>query len=309
MFKSPFDLGVDRLQEALTRRFLQPLLPAIEALFLEIRAETDADLGARAGPVYGKPYPLGFCLEITEDVYARLVARVARARSPAERAIQTFMKQGGAGRRVWGVLRERYFQNAMQLGSLYIDASNDTVDINKPKVEILPMAESGFALVRDGAHFATISERYWNVRMYANIAVPALAPLLPFIAHDDEGRVEMQARSMPLVRVLARNGFAGAEQWLREGPPPPPEVVQAIRSGCPDDILALDAGPGVDAAVEACRRLRGPGIDLDAAVQKMWAMAERARGRRIISNPPALDGMGDLTLDPRAAAGIMAMSA
>ena len=308
MFKSPLDLGVDRLQEALARRFLQPLLPAIEALFLELRAETDADLGARAQPIYGKPYPLGFCLEITEDVFKRLIVRTARPRSPAERAIKTFLKQGGGGRRVWGVLRERYFQNALQLGSLYIDVANDTVDVNKPKVEILPILESGFVLVRDGAHFATIAERYWNVRMYANTAVPSLAPLLPFIVVDGKGRTEMQTRMLPMFQLLSRDGFAGAERWLRDGPPPPPEVVRAIRGGCPDDLLALDPDLDVEAAVAACRRLRESRGNLDAAIEGMRAMARRTRVGLVVSNEPTFDGMGDPALNTLAMTGIMKAS-
>ena len=60
--------------------------------------------------------------------------------SPVERAIREFIGKGGAFRSVWGVLREQYFQNAIQLGGLYVDVSNDTVVVTKPKVEILPIA-------------------------------------------------------------------------------------------------------------------------------------------------------------------------
>ena len=41
MLKPPENLVPNRLQTALTKRFLLPALPSVEAALLEIRAETD----------------------------------------------------------------------------------------------------------------------------------------------------------------------------------------------------------------------------------------------------------------------------
>jgi hypothetical protein len=108
-----FYLDVDRLQSALTRRFLIPALPALEATFLALRTESDLALSEAGGGRYGRPYPYGMCLEITNDVMARLNARPGRPRSAGERALNAFFAQGGQGRMVWGVLRDNYFQNAI----------------------------------------------------------------------------------------------------------------------------------------------------------------------------------------------------
>ena len=53
-----FDLKADRLQSALTKRFLTPALPALEATFLALRGETDQALAVEACGRYGKPLPL-----------------------------------------------------------------------------------------------------------------------------------------------------------------------------------------------------------------------------------------------------------
>ncbi|HJV40377.1 hypothetical protein [Caulobacter sp.] len=282
-----FDLDAARLQSALTRRFLLPALSALEATFLALRAETDQALAVEAGGRYGRPYPYGMCLEITVDVLQRLNARPARPRSAGERALKAFFDNGGRGRQVWGVLRDRYFQNAIQLGSLYVDVSNDTVDVRKAKVEILPMRDSGLVLVRDGAHFARIGRSYWNGTFYANTALPTLAPAFPMIVVDQQGRIQMQTKTAYMMRLFAADGFHLAERWLREGPRPPTAVVQAMRAGCRPEMLAANPTVGVDAALLACARLRAAGTVVNEAwISSMQALFDRVPATRIAMSAP-----------------------
>lgn len=266
MFEFSATHEVDRLQSALTRRFLLPAAAALEPLFLELRAETDAVVPGGIEKRYAKPYPYGCCQEITADVLRRLNGRVSANRtasgSAGERALKAFIGQGGRISSVWGVLRDQYFQNAIQLGSLYVDVANDTVDPRKPKVEILPMAESGLVPVRDGAHFARIGEAYWGMRIHANTALPALAPYFPMILVTPDGTCQLATRNLYMIRLFARDGFRPAEQWLREGSKPPAQVVEALREACPSDLLG-DDDPGLEAALAACRQLRLARVMLD----------------------------------------------
>lgn len=115
-------------QAALTERYLLPVLSELEACLLAVRRQLDPEL-ERLQPVkLGKPYPLGQCLEIAEAVQARL-RTLAESDLPAGaaiglRALWAFRRAGGDFRRVWGDLRGQYFQNAFQLGTLYIDVAN-----------------------------------------------------------------------------------------------------------------------------------------------------------------------------------------
>jgi len=249
-----------RREAAMTARFLSPVEPLLEDLFLALRAETDQTLGQSAPARYGKPYPYGYCLEITKDVQARLRARLKQPEHPGERAIKAYLNSGGAARRVWGVLRERFFQNAFHIGSLYIDVSNDTVDVSKPKVEILPMAQSGLEAVRDAAHFARIAEQYWGVTFYANLALPTLAPLFPMIGVDARGNARIYSDARYMVDLFRASQFTLSERWLGEGPVPPVAVVEAIRSRCPSDLLAANPGASLEAALSACRSARADGL-------------------------------------------------
>jgi hypothetical protein len=271
----------------LTKRFLIPALPALEAMFRALRAETDRVLGDEAVARYGKPYPYGMCLEITIDVLSRLNSRLNRPRSAGERALKAFFANGGQGRMVWGVLRDRYFQNAIQLGSLYVDVSNDTVDVRKAKVEILPMRESGLALVRDAAHFVRIASDYWAMTFYANTALPSLAPAFPMIAVDRKGQIQIQAKVGYMMRLFGADGFRLAEQWLRDGPPAPPAVVRALRSVCSPDLLAENPTVGADEAIRACKRLRAAGTIVDEAwAARMQALFDQAPATRLVAQAP-----------------------
>lgn len=265
-------LVTSRREAALTARFLSPVGPWLEDLFLALRAETDQALGRNAPALYGKPYPYGYCLEITKDVQARLSARLKQPRHPGERAIKAYLNCGGAGRRVWGALRERFFQNAFHIGGLYIDVSNDTVDVNKPKVEILPMAQSGLEAIRDAAHFARIAEPYWGVTFYANLALPSLAPLFPMVGVDGRGKVRLHSDIRYMVNLFRSSRFTLSERWLEQGAAPPAAVVDALRSRCPPDLLAANPGASLDAALQSCRSARAEGLALDDA----W-LAARAR--------------------------------
>lgn len=295
MTELPHDLDADRLQTALTQRFLTPALPALEQLLFEVRAETDRALQDKIGAHYGRSYPYGCCLEITADVLARLRARTGRPRSVGERALNAFVEHGGEGRMVWGVLRDRYFQNAIQLGSLYVDVSNDTVDPTKPKVEISPMRDSGLALVRDAAHFVRIGEAYWGARLYANVALPALAPLFPMILVNREGRIQLQTRNAYMLELFGKDGFRRSEQWLREGPRPSLEIVQALREVCPPDILADNPVSGADASIAACRRLRAERISIGQAwIDQMCGLFDRIPVTRFARAAPKPVGLANL---------------
>lgn len=261
MLTPPDDLSADATQVALTERFLLPALAEIEAALLALRVHTDQALAGKVPTYKGKAYPYGCCHEITLDVMGRLAAFAAQRRSPGQQALNDFLQHGGTGKLVWGVLRDSYFQNAMHLGSLYVDVSNDTVDVTKPKVEILPMDQSGMVLIQDATHFAQVAERYWDARAYANTLLPSLAPLFPVVLVDTKGGVSLQSNAGYMKRLLGTDGFARSEQWLRTGPRLPDTLATAFRNACPPDLQATNPAVGLDAAIAACEALRGAVID------------------------------------------------
>jgi hypothetical protein len=267
-------------QADLTVSWLAPLGDDLEAYCRALRAEADAALAPRLPRAAGRPYPYGRCEEITQHVYGRLQERLRQPDHPVELALQAFVAQGGLLQSVWGVLRGQYFQNALQMGTLYVDVSNDTVVVSKPPVEILPMEESGLEPVRDLAHFRQTAERYWSATLYANHLAPSLAPLLPIISVSP-GRLApgLQSACDYMIELMRRDGFRQAEAWLRDGPPPPQELRLAR---LPADLQPWTADPRRE-AVLACQRARAAG----AALDPHWRHARVSDYLRLLRDPAA----------------------
>lgn len=251
-------------QRALTTRYLEPAQRLLEAGLTALRREIDPDLIRQIAARSAKAYPIGCCHEITLAVLARLQRLLASSTHGSFAALTEFVAAGGEIRQVWGVLRDRYFQNALQVGALYIDVANDTVDPTKPPVEIRPFAEAGFAPVRGPEHFARIAASYWGADTFANHAVPELAPLMPMITQVPGEPPLLQSPSDYMTDLFRQDGFLTAEIWLAEALPPPPAVVAVLRqrwsalhpsSGTPEDGLAR--------AVAACRSARSLGLHRD----------------------------------------------
>jgi hypothetical protein len=157
-------------------------------------------------------------------------------------------------------LRGRYFQTALQFGGLYVDVANDTVTVTKPKVEILPMAEAGLEAVRGAEHFAEIADAYWGIWIFANHALPSLAPLLPMIGVAPGQAPGLQSATGYMIELFRRDGFVQSEVWLAHGPVPPAEVVEALRARCPEDLLGANPCSSAETAVNVCRSARAAGL-------------------------------------------------
>lgn len=248
-------------QAALTASYLLPVLPGLEACLLAVRGQLDPEL-QRLQPVkLGKPYPLGQCLEIAlavEKTLRRVDAAILSADAAAGmRALRAFQRAGGAFRQVWGDLRGQYFQNAFQVGTLYIDVANDTVTPTKPKVEILPFDEAQFVPIRDFGHFRQIACSYWQHEVYPNHVLPTLAPHCPLIHVSQSGQIFLHDATQYMLAMTRTQGFAPSEAALRE-PVMPQALFERVRDALQEAGFPLAASPeqGRQQALQQCREQR-----------------------------------------------------
>jgi hypothetical protein len=249
------------LQASLTAQYLLPALPALETCLLVVRAALDLDLRALQPVKLGKPYPLGQCLEIAKAMYKRLRS-VEDASLPSSaavglRALRAFQNAGGAFRQVWGDLRGQYFQNAFQVGTLYIDVANDTVTPTKPKVEILPFHEAQFVAIQDFAHFSRVARRYWQHEIYPNHVLPHLAPHCPLIHVSPNGRVTVHEATQYMLAMTRAKAFHPSEAALRL-PPMPQVLFDQVCSALQGHAYPLPSTPeqGRQQALHHCRQYR-----------------------------------------------------
>ncbi|CAH1746824.1 conserved protein of unknown function [Thauera humireducens] len=285
-------------ERTLTERYLLPVLSELEVFFLAVRRQLDPEL-ERLQPVkLGKPYPLGQCLEIAQAVEKRL-RTVAEAALPAEaaqglRAFKAFLRAGGSLRQVWGDLRGQYFQNAFQLGSLYVDVSNDTVVPTKPKVEVLPFAVANFIPIRSFTQFRQIATSYWQDEIYPNHVLPELAPHCPLIHVSNNGSIRLHDATQYMLAMTRSDAFRPGEAVLREAPMPQ-AMFERVRNALQDAGWGLAATPeqGRQQALQQCRTQRAKRWHQDAArPAKIIHEARRinqqlARWHQAASTPPS----------------------
>jgi hypothetical protein len=244
-------------QRRLTDALLRPAEGEIGALMGAIRARLDPDLAAARQTKWGKPYPLGQCLEITRAVRRDLArldpATLSAAAARGHAALTAFLNNGGQMHQVWGDLRGAYFQNAFLAGALYIDVANDTVDPAKPPVDIQTLEASGLTPIRDFQHYARIARRYWGAVLHPNHLLPELAPFYPLIAVIPGGGVRLEADSGYMVMLAHRERFRSSAEMLRE-PAMDPALFARLEAALRLDVAALADSPehGRIRALAAC---------------------------------------------------------
>jgi hypothetical protein len=125
-------------------------------------------------------YPIGYCAEITLAGFDYIIHEGYRY-SVYFRHLLSFSREGGVCKIIWGSLRGLYFQTALQVGALYVDIANDTVDPGKPKVEWSLLETSEFKNIDTIGEFAEVKSIYHGVDLYWNDFIPAIFPYCPLI--------------------------------------------------------------------------------------------------------------------------------
>lgn len=252
-------------QHELTVRLLLPRQAGLLAFWQRARNEADQELLVRQPFKSGKAYPLGQCLEIARRVFGIVEGWLCSpsplfspALSPAEQqgleALREFFAAGGLLRLVWGALRGQYFQNAMQLGSLYVDVANDTVYREKPPVEILPFQDCGLLAIRDFFHFADIARLYWGGELFPNHLFPHLAPWFPWISVVPGTGVQLEAGNDYMIALTRQDGFRSAQRVLEQSSAPA-ALTAVIAPFFAETTLGFSAD-GRAAALAGCETLR-----------------------------------------------------
>lgn len=274
-------------QSALTALHLAPHLDALEAFFLHLRANLDPRLAAELPTKLGKPYPLGQCLEISLGV-AQALSRFDAGESPLAKrggeALAAFSAAGGQVRRVWGDLRGQFFQNAFQVGSLYVDVANDSVVVDKPKVEILPFDQCGMVAIGDFEHFADLAGRYWGDEVFPNHVLPQLAPYLPLIHLPKGGGAVLREPSDYMVTMAMASQFRASRSYLAAHVMPQ-DVFDALSAKLVDgpSLPASSVEAGRSAALASCDADRERGWHTDMQIADRHVQAAFEINQRLIA--------------------------
>jgi hypothetical protein len=237
------DLRMQPDQDAGTRRLLANM-PAIEERLRFHRAAVDEFFFARrdaargtvsetAGEATLAGYPLGFCHTIRDHVLERLLA---------DESFRALIGPGVVLKKIFVLLKGIYFQNALQLGNLYVDVANDTVFIDKPKIEWLPVADVVFENADSWSSVAAVGRHYYEVELYPNFLFPLAFPSAPYFAIRSTGRIDLfQAQDILFMKDLG-DGFPRARALLDDpaflAQPLPDVYRRLIESSCGGNLHA-----------------------------------------------------------------------
>lgn len=190
-----FDLAANATQRALSARWVTPRLDEILTTLRRLREEIDAVFApkiaadrtnAAQGTVYGEQYwryyPIGFCRQIRDAVLERM------RREPL---IRELVEQGVVLKPIFIFLKSSYFQNAIQLGHFYLDAANDTVFPEKPKIDWAPLQKLDFENLDSWSRFIEVARRYLKVEIYPNRFFPLGFLAAPLLAIRPNGRLDL----------------------------------------------------------------------------------------------------------------------
>ncbi|SBS30732.1 hypothetical protein MSP8887_02561 [Marinomonas spartinae] len=245
-----------------------------------LRLQVDLELVPRYPMFLDKAYPLGRCKEIRDEVFALLQEALPKATEPGLVLMREALAKGATLKKVWGSLRDEYFQNAMVLGDWYIDVSNDTVNPNKPRVEILPLAQSRFFRITSFEQFIKIARSYWEVEVYRNDTCPALAPFLPLIYVDAKGGCWMGEANDDMLCLAMDSQFLLSERILTELPTLPTVFRNKWKNSL-DSIKNNEFIHGEGQPLDFCRAYRQQQKYLDMPFRDSAVMAYLSLPKRI----------------------------
>jgi len=198
---------IDDLQIQLTEKFIVPNIEALTSGFLGIRVLLDAlwrgekivhsaasklqvlmQMVHKQKKMYtakmSAEYPIGLCYPISFIAYDYICSCEINDEKSPFFVLRDFVEEGGVFKVIWGEVRHEYFQTALQIGSWYFDAANDTVDVHKPKVVscAFSSAESEFFEVTSLSQYLRVKENYHECLIYRNTIFPKLAKIFPLLA-------------------------------------------------------------------------------------------------------------------------------
>ena len=150
-----------------------------DTTFLKAQATKSAHSGAS---IYGmktlSQYPTGYCEDIRNGLFDLLKKHPFVIKAE---------QKGIIFRKVYIILNDSYFQNGIQLGNLWIDVANDTVNPKEARIYYKNLSDLMYENLSDYDTYYTVLEKYLHLSVYPNTLFPNIAPRFPVFALDTEG--------------------------------------------------------------------------------------------------------------------------
>lgn len=154
-------------------------------------------------------YPIGFCKEITDAVITLLRDEIKDSNHPLH-FIQEFLDLDEYYdiRKHWCIAKDdEYFQNVIQIGTLIIDCSNDTVLRPNEKVLVFRnLNETQYVPINNFFDVEKISKIYWDSQLIPNLFFPKIISFFPLLSIDDNLKITFNLQDQIISLNLMSNG-------------------------------------------------------------------------------------------------------
>jgi hypothetical protein len=179
------------------RKMIEAEVPDLTRHLINIRKVIDAKQNA-------PDYPNGYCGQITNCVFANL---------SRQEPIKRLQEEGVVFKKIWGIY-DGAFQNAMQLGHLFINAAGDTVDPKLAATRIQPIKTSGYRDIQTYSDYLDTAKNYWELEAVPNYVFPFVSGFLPYIFIRGEQASFCRYHIGPLLYTDIKEDFRGAEHVM-----------------------------------------------------------------------------------------------
>jgi predicted ATP-binding protein involved in virulence len=208
------DIRTNQRQKVLTREYILPHINRFLSDIETMRKKFDYHFLLNhkkhgSQQIHGvksmEKYPLGYCEDIRNGLFSLLEQHpfILNAR-----------KQGVVFKKVYIILNNSYFQNGMQLGDLWIDVANDTVNPKEERIYYKPIDVLKYQNLTDYDSYCSIIEKYLNIKVFPNTLFPKIAPRFPIFALDTEGVCHILNHQEIILYKDITEQFALSDQFL-----------------------------------------------------------------------------------------------
>lgn len=209
------DAIISNEQKELTQIYVLPIIDELMDLIILFRKKFDREYlelnqshDSSENAIYGKidinHYPVGHCSIIRDGVFEKMIE---------SDIIKSLLEKGVLFKHLFVILDDSYTQNAIQLGNLFIDVANDTVNPKKEAVYCELIEDIDFENLEEYNSYYEMVENYLNLKLYPNLYLPKIADIFPMIALDAEGRCSLfMQQEIILYKDISQN-FALAKKF------------------------------------------------------------------------------------------------
>lgn len=209
------DVIISKQQRELAQKYILPIIDELMDLIILSRIEFDREYlelnssnGGSANAIYGEidihHYPVGHCSIIRDGVFEMM---------KKSDVVESLIEKGILFKQLFVILDGSYTQNAIQLGNLFIDVANDTVNPKKEAVYCEAIEDINFENLKEYNSYYEMVENYLNLKLYPNLYLPKIADIFPMIALDVEGRCTLFMQQEVILYKDISENFALAKKF------------------------------------------------------------------------------------------------